>query len=96
MWAYSRILFIHNNVWKLHVVSDIDLAVAIYISYDDRFIITLDDYLASRNVGVLIAGLCGVDGDFVGLGQGELWIIIILCVFDYHFGYELNALCFAT
>ena len=57
MWAYSRILFIHNNVWKLHVVSDIDLAVAIYISYDDRFIITLDN---------VFNFLFGVD-------RGKLW-----------------------
>ena len=65
-------LFIHNDFRKLHVVSDIHLAVAIDIAYDNCLIIAFDDNLASRNVGVLIAGLCGVDGDFVGLGQGEL------------------------
>ena len=75
---------IHYDIRQLHVIGDIHLAVFVQIAKEGGLAVFYDDF-TSRNVGVLIACLCGVDGDFVGLRQSELRIIIFLCIVYCHF-----------
>ena len=45
------------------MVSDVHFAVFVQIAKKGRLTVFYDDF-AGRNVGVLIAGLDGIDGDF--------------------------------
>ncbi len=53
------------------MVSDVHLAVFVQIAEKGGLAVFYDDF-AGYNVGVVIAGLDGVDGDFVSLRQSEL------------------------
>ena len=76
------------------MISDIHLAVAINIAYNNSLIIAFDHNFTCSHVRVLIASLCGIDGDLISLRQCDRRIVILLGILNRHLGNELHAFSF--
>ena len=84
-------LFIHNDIRKLHVVSDIDLAIACQVA----------EYTACANdlhrycFRVVVTSLSGIDADRIGVAEDDLIVVFLFVVISFYFRNKFYTFRFA-